>query len=95
MNNIAQEKEETLLNYLRNDLPESACVDTSVARSKQMKGIEVFKKLMIMQDAKTMRDINFQEIYVSKHRDRFWEYSRVSLGDKERDHRYVKQKINH
>ncbi len=81
MNTIAVEMERRLLDgYLCNDLVDSP--DTSVARAKQMKGIETFKETMRLHTVKTMQDNEFQKIYVnsfSRCRSRFDEYSRVDL----------------
>ena len=81
MNTIAVEMERRLLDgYLCNDLVDSP--DTSVARAKQQKGIEVFKETMLLHTVETMQDSEFQETYVnsfSRCRSRFDEYSRVDL----------------
>jgi hypothetical protein len=84
LNEIALKKEEILLNYLCNDLVDSP--DTSVARCKQQKGLEVFKETMLLHTVKSMQDNEFQKIYqnsFSRCRSRFDEYSRVSLTSKE------------
>jgi hypothetical protein len=85
MNNIAMQKEKTLLDYLCNDLVDSP--DTSVARMKQQKGLEVFKQTMLLHTVRTMQDTEFQKTYVnsfSRCRSRFDEFSRVCLTSRER-----------
>jgi hypothetical protein len=86
MNSIAMKKEERLLDgYLCNGLVDSP--DTSVARRKQQKGLEVFRDIMLLHTVETMQEINFQHTYVnsfSRCRSRFDEFSRVCLGSRER-----------
>lgn len=85
MNFIAQEKEAEVIAYLHNGLVDSP--DTSTARYEQQKGLEVFRKTMMMQTVRCMKDNEFHKIYqnsFSRCRSRFDEYSRVSLTSKKR-----------
>lgn len=85
MNNIAHEKENEVLNYLCNGLVNFP--DTCVARQEQQKGLEVFRKTMLMQSVRCAQDNEFHKIYhnsFSRCRSRFDEYARVSLTSKER-----------
>lgn len=85
MNTIAVQKEEKLLDYLCNDLEDSP--DTSVARAKQQEGLEVFKETRLLETAKHIREKDFKQFYknsFSRCRSRFDEFSKVSLGARER-----------
>lgn len=85
INFIALKKEEEVLDYLCNGLENSP--DTSAARCDQQKGLEVFRKTMMMQTVRCMQDNEFHRIYqnsFSRCRSRFDEYSRVSLTSKKR-----------
>ncbi len=85
MNAIANAKIKEVLDYLCNDLEDSP--DTSVARCEQQKGLEVFRKTMLMQSVEDMQENEYHSIYqnsFSRCRSRFDEYYRVSLTSKER-----------
>ena len=85
MNVIANAKEKKLLDYLCNGLENSP--DTSTARCKQQVGLEVFKETMRLHTVRTMQDIQLMKVYensFSRCRSRFDEFSRVSLGARER-----------
>ncbi len=85
MNYIASTKEEEVFSYLSNGL--KGMPDTSPARYEQQKGLEVFRKTMMMQTVRCMKDNEFHKIYensFSRCRSRWDEYSRVSLTSKKR-----------
>lgn len=85
MNSIALEKENEVFSYLSNGL--KGMPDTSTARYEQQKGLEVFRKTMMMQTVRCMKDNEFHKIYensFSRCRSRWDEYSRVSLTSKKR-----------
>lgn len=85
INFIALDKERKVLDYLSNDLEDSP--DTAAARCEQQKGLEVFRKTMLMQTVRCMQDNEFYKIYqnsFSRCRSRLDEHSRVSLTSKKR-----------
>lgn len=80
MNAIANSKIKEVINYLHIDIEDP--VDTPVSRAEQQKGLEVFRKTMLMLSANDMEDNEYCEIYknsFSRCRSRFDEFSRVSL----------------
>ena len=83
MNPIANCKIKEVINYLCVDIEDP--VDTPVSRAEQQKGLEVFRKTMLMLSADDMADNEYCEIYknsFSRCRSRFDEYSRVLLTSK-------------
>lgn len=85
MNGIAKAKEKELLAYLCNGIENSP--DTPAARYKQMRGIEVFKKVAEHQTVRNMQDNDYCEIYKNKSfgcRSRFQEPYRINLTSRER-----------
>lgn len=85
MNQIAILKNKEVLEYLHNGLVNSP--DTIAARHEQQKGLEVFRKTMLIQSIECMQDNEFHKIYYnsfSRCRSRFDEYARVSLTSVER-----------
>lgn len=83
LNSIAIEKEKEVLGYLCNGLVNSP--DTNAARCEQQKGLEVFRKTMLMQSVEDMQDNEFHKIYqssFSRCRSRYDEWFRVSLTSK-------------
>lgn len=85
MNNIAQSKENDVLDYICNGLVNSP--DTIAGRFKQQQDLEVFRQSALLQTVDIMQSNDYQEIYknsFSRCRSRFDEYARVSLTSKER-----------
>ena len=86
MNYIALAKEDEVLKYLCNGLPEGR-PNTAAARCEEQKGLEVFRKTMKTQSVACMQENEFRKIYQNSFpgvRTRFQEYSRISLASVER-----------
>lgn len=72
MNHIALAKEDEVLKYLCNGLPEGR-PDTAAARCEEQKGLEVFRKTAKMLSLKCMKLNHYQRICENS-------FSRVEAG---------------